>query len=588
MKTALTTALFIVNIEGTVHMGNIFKDILDGLSTPAKEPVKQKATGLGAKSSFGQAFAEARDEQGSGGEFEYKGKSYTTNFAEENTVAKLYKAVVLEQNKDDNGNTPTGSTTSIAYNSTSDDDSDVISQGYYPDKIIRDSLRSGKLGSSSPRRNMTTEALDDIENAIEKSRREAVKNAERSRNSRTNFNVVTGDFFLDQDTGITADPMISGTPSDREDRRMYGGPPSDPVELRGGPPAKSFFREEGDSYDTYGYPPRSDRGVDALEGPEASGPIVKRTPSAIDILRKLLSRRTEGGPDPLTIANPKRGLMGKLGEEGEISRSVIDLEGGEAGDYSALPLDAKEVQRLLGVTVDGKFGKNSKLALKAFQRRAGLPVTGEYRSVATQAALQQSDSSDPRNTAGFFDIVDNLPKNLLARKGSEYRKSKIKLGLSYYADPLISGGVRGNSRVYGDASQEVQETVINKIILEGKRAGMTDDQIAMTLAIANVESGFNPDAAAGTTSAAGLGQFIDKTGAGYSIDNKNRWDLDTQVTALIDHTLDNYNLVARRGETDKYVYKYHHDGPSADHGGLKLSSQKVMPLVKRYKKLLEG
>jgi len=251
VKTALTTALFIVNIEGTVHMGNIFKDILDGLSTPAKEPVTQKATGLGAKkSSFGQAFAEARDEQGSGGEFEYKGKSYTTNFAEENTVAKLYKAIVTEQIKDDKGNTPTGSTTSIAYNSTSDDDSDVISQGYYPDKIIRDSLRSGKLGSSSPRRNMTTEALDDIENAIEKSRREAVKNAERSRNSRTNFNVVTGDFFLDQDTGITADPMISGTPSDREYRPIYkpGGPPSD--------------MREPDYDEMYARRPLSDRGVD--------------------------------------------------------------------------------------------------------------------------------------------------------------------------------------------------------------------------------------------------------------------------------------------------------------------------------------
>ena len=248
MKTALTTALFIVNIEGTVHMGNIFKDILDGLSTPAKEPVTQKATGLGSKSSFGQAFAEARDEQGSGGEFEYKGKSYTTNFAEENTVAKLYKAIVTEQIKDDKGNTPTGSTTSIAYNSTSDDDSDVISQGYYPDKIIRDSLRSGKLGSSSPRRDTTTEALDDIENAIEKSRREAVKNAERSRNSRTNFNVVTGDFFLDQDTGITADPMISGTPSDREDRPLYGGPPSD--------------MREPDYDEMYARRPLSDRGVD--------------------------------------------------------------------------------------------------------------------------------------------------------------------------------------------------------------------------------------------------------------------------------------------------------------------------------------
>ena len=156
-------------------MGNIFKDILDGLSTPEKEPVKQKPTGLGAKSNFGQAFAEAREEQGSGGEFEYKGKSYTTNFAEENTVAKLYKAVVTEQIRDDNGNTPTVPTTSVAYSSTSDDANDLINQGYYPDKIIRDSMLSGRLGSTTPRRSLTSSALDDIENMIEESRRAVVR-----------------------------------------------------------------------------------------------------------------------------------------------------------------------------------------------------------------------------------------------------------------------------------------------------------------------------------------------------------------------------------------------------------------------------
>ena len=83
MNSALATAVFIVNIEGTVHMGNIFKDMLDSFSSPS-EPVKvePKSKGLGAKSNFGQAFAEAREEQGGGGGvFDYKGKSYTTNIA---------------------------------------------------------------------------------------------------------------------------------------------------------------------------------------------------------------------------------------------------------------------------------------------------------------------------------------------------------------------------------------------------------------------------------------------------------------------------------------------------------------------------
>ena len=514
MTTALATAVFILNIEGTVHMGNIFKDMLDSFSSPS-EPVKAepKSKGLGAKSSM---FIEDP-----GREAEKAEKSKAATGAATATVAKMYTNIVKEQIKDDNGNTPTVSTTSVAYNSTSDDESDLVNQGYYPDKIIRDSMLSGKLGSSSPRRSLTSSTLDNIEAEIKKFDTYAARNA------RINTKI----------------------------------------------------------------PSRTSRDVDALEGPEASGPITKKVLSPLEIFKQRISDsyRYSRGIDPESLANPQRGLMGRLGDtEDVIGRSVIDLEGPQAGDYASIPLGASEVQRLLGVTVDGKFGKNSKLALKAFQRRAGLPVTGEYKNVATQAALQQTDSSDPRNTAGLFDAVTNVPKILLPKKGSEYRKSKLNLSVTHYAEPLVSGGIRGNSRVYGDASEEVQTKVINKIILEGKRAGMNNDQIAMTLAIANVESGFNPDAAAGTTSAAGLGQFIDKTGAGYSIDNTNRWDLDTQVTALIEHTLDNYNLVAKRDKADKYVYKYHHDGPTSDYGGLKVSERKVMPLVKKYKKLLEG
>ena len=53
MNTALSIAVFILNIEGTVHMGNIFKDMLDAFSKPA-EPVKEqpKPKGLGTKSSM--------------------------------------------------------------------------------------------------------------------------------------------------------------------------------------------------------------------------------------------------------------------------------------------------------------------------------------------------------------------------------------------------------------------------------------------------------------------------------------------------------------------------------------------------------
>jgi putative chitinase len=53
------------------------------------------------------------------------------------------------------------------------------------------------------------------------------------------------------------------------------------------------------------------------------------------------------------------------------------------------------------------------------------------------------------------------------------------------------------------------------------------------LAIAHTESGFNPDAAAGTTSASGLGQFVDKTGEAYSLNDNNRWDVNAQADSLV-------------------------------------------------------
>jgi len=341
MKTALATALFIVNIEGTVHMGNIFKDILDGLSTPAKEPVKQKPTGLGAKSNFGQAFAEARDEQGSGGEFEYKGKSYTTNFAEENTVAKLYKAVVTEQIRDDNGNTPTVPTTSVAYSSTSDDANDLINQGYYPDKIIRDSMRSGKLSSATPRRSLTSSALDDIENKIEKSRREATKNAERGRNNRTNFNVVTGDFLRD-----------------------------DPVELEHPSLERSYYQPEGIvNQMNFGFPPRGKRDAalglgavdfDAFEAMESNvkpsfyEKYIKSGKTGLGI--DLFPERSRLGPDPLKLANPL-----------DILNDTKDIK------------SAQSLLTNLGYKpngIDGEIGGGTKRAVRKLQKQHGLPVTG--------------------------------------------------------------------------------------------------------------------------------------------------------------------------------------------------------------------
>ncbi|WP_221623616.1 hypothetical protein, partial [Pandoraea apista] len=35
------------------------------------------------------------------------------------------------------------------------------------------------------------------------------------------------------------------------------------------------------------------------------------------------------------------------------------------------------------------------------------------------------------------------------------------------------------------------------------------------------------------------------------------------------------------------IYKYHHDGPTRDYGGLNLSEKKVMPYVDKYERFVE-
>lgn len=174
-------------------------------------------------------------------------------------------------------------------------------------------------------------------------------------------------------------------------------------------------------------------------------------------------------------------------------------------------------------------------------------------------------------------------ESMVQPRGAAYRESQIKPH-SHYRDPIDQspGRLAGNSHVWGDASPEVQSRVVDALIDASKEAGLGTRETAHVLAIARIESGFNPDAAAGTTSAHGLGQFIDRTGAHYGINDANRSDVSVQAAALVAHYQDNAKLASSRGQGDDYIYKYHHDGPSKDYGGLALSQREVMPFVERY------
>jgi hypothetical protein len=177
---------------------------------------------------------------------------------------------------------------------------------------------------------------------------------------------------------------------------------------------------------------------------------------------------------------------------------------------------------------------------------------------------------------------------LIQRKGFAYTEDKIKDNLTHYRDPIdtTEGRLAGNSHIAGDASPEVQSRVIDALIEASQRAGLGTRETAYVLAIARLESGFNPDAAAGPTSAYGLGQFVEKTGKAYGITDANRGDVTKQAEALVAHFQDNARLVAKRGLGEEYIYKYHHDGPGEDFGGLAISQKRVMPVVDGYEKFV--
>lgn len=176
---------------------------------------------------------------------------------------------------------------------------------------------------------------------------------------------------------------------------------------------------------------------------------------------------------------------------------------------------------------------------------------------------------------------NNLIKQVyVSSPGGAYRDL---VSHSHYNQPLELDGVRGFSRKWGDASFETQSAAISEILNLGSRLKFSDEELAFALSVARVESGFNPDAAAGTTSASGIGQLINKTATSLGVSGDKRFDLKQNVSAYLS-LLGELLKKARRelpGESQSVIfqkaYALYHDGPSLAYGGEKLAEQKVLP-----------
>lgn len=176
-----------------------------------------------------------------------------------------------------------------------------------------------------------------------------------------------------------------------------------------------------------------------------------------------------------------------------------------------------------------------------------------------------------------------LPKELYGKKGVQLGEP---ISRSYFNKPIPEGELRGKSRKSGDIDIESQQEIISKIVEYGRRMDLSNREIAIALATVRYESGFNPDAAAKSSSAVGLGQFVNQTWKDVT-GGTDRNSIDDQIQALFDLQIENTGIAERKGYGEEYIYAMHHDGPSLQLDGLSKSKKHVMPFVPKYEKMIK-
>lgn len=164
---------------------------------------------------------------------------------------------------------------------------------------------------------------------------------------------------------------------------------------------------------------------------------------------------------------------------------------------------------------------------------------------------------------------------------------------SHYSDSISNNIFQGNSRNWGDANNEVKLRSLNQIIDEAKKQSLNDREIALALSVTYIESGFNPDAAASSTSASGLGQFINKTGAAYGLNKDNRFNIIDNSKALVSelkYNIDRFRNDTSTDEESKHSMAYagYHDGANITDETILMSENKIPTLEEKFYKYLKS
>ncbi len=140
---------------------------------------------------------------------------------------------------------------------------------------------------------------------------------------------------------------------------------------------------------------------------------------------------------------------------------------------------------------------------------------------------------------------------------------------AFDAEEINRGGVRELLRA--GAPNCTQRESVRAILYQARKAGLSLEDQAVLLAIADVESGFNPMARASTTSACGLFQFVRKTGELFSLSTAECMDPWLNAESGVKHYIHNYERRVRGSvenlngaekvfRTFELSYYLHHDG----------------------------
>ncbi len=127
-------------------------------------------------------------------------------------------------------------------------------------------------------------------------------------------------------------------------------------------------------------------------------------------------------PDKVQLAEYMKGRAERKKAAGLMTRPRARPEGLDAPNKKE---QAKAVQKYLGITVDGIWGKGSTRKLASWQYQNGIPASGEIDE-ATIEAMKDPTTEDPRKTKVLKSVLNSAGNAPVLSKVKSWAKENIK------------------------------------------------------------------------------------------------------------------------------------------------------------------